>query len=229
LDAHIDTAASFADIKSGKKPLDARLSFGGATIAASIHVAPEGIDVIGDPARSSPDAHRKFFGALDAAVDERQTDLTFNLSYRYKYDPWREDVGWLRIGYLYAFAMLGYNYILRPQLNDVRAQIKAPSDRILPYLVKRISEPSEEAIRFVFDPPRFRSIVVTVRDRFIMLPDFENPSTLGERIADLPPEEWPSTVSGKSLPLPRQPQFFADFQPSLVRLVSPDLLESREC
>ena len=42
------------------------------------------------------------------------------------------EVGWLRSGYLLAFAALGYSYFLNPQLERIRRQIAVPGDEIVP-------------------------------------------------------------------------------------------------
>ena len=57
------------------------------------------------------------------------TGWEMNLQWSYRYDAWRESVGWLRAGYLYLFALLGHNYILREELNCVREQFASPGQK----------------------------------------------------------------------------------------------------
>lgn len=226
LDSHIAAAAEFADIAAGRRPLDTRFTFAGETITASVRFTKDNVEIVAQPFRSDPKAQQGLLKAFEVAAAQQSTGHSFNISFLYPHDPWREDVAWLRVGYLYAFAGLGYNYILRPQLTEIRSQIKNPDQLLVPYLVKRVTRPTQrEVLHFIFTPPSFRSIAVLVRDRLIVLPDFEYPSTLKARLASLPPEAWPNTFSGKSLPIPTRPYYLTDFRPSYVRLLSPDFAE----
>jgi hypothetical protein len=223
LDAHIAAAADAAEIATGRKALDTRMTFGGHGITASILFTDQGLDIRGIPSRSSPKEQEGFFQALAQAANQESTDHTFNLTYRDPHDPWRETVAWLRVAYLFVFATLGYNYILQPSLESIRTQIRAPEQKIVPYLVKRVTDhPHKNTIYFIAAPERFRAIAVMVHDRFVVLPDFENPSTLAERVAAMPVEQWPTTFTGIGLATPRTPQYHADFHlAGVLRTLSP--------
>lgn len=223
LDSHIAAAASAADVAAGRRPLDTRMTFGGHTITASLQIGDAGFDFTAIPSRSDPKALDAFFQAFAKAAAEESADHSVNLSYRDPHDPYRESVAWLRVAYLYAFATLGYNYILQPPLAPIRKQIREPEEKVVPYLVKRVSaNPQAGTIYFITAPAQFRAIVVMVRDRFVVLPDFEHPSTLAERIGSIPIEQWPTTFSGEGLALPTSPQYLADFHlAAVLRRLSP--------
>lgn len=223
LDAHIHKGVKAAEIAAGTRPQAVRLSLGENTITANLHLGDGSLTFEGEPTRSDPEAHRAFFETLEKASAEGVSDLALGMTWKPRHDPWRERVAWLRVGYLYSFATLGYLYILRPELETVREQINHPEKRLLPPLVKQFkAPPGVDGMLFVFEPLEFRSVIVLCGDRAIILPDFENPSTFEERILATPNEEWPKQLSGKQLPLPRRPQFLLDFDPGLGRLISPD-------
>lgn len=226
LDVHIHEGVKEAEIASGKRALEARLSAFGETITANVRIENGELLITGEPSRSDPRAHERFFKEMERLSEFEATGTSFNITYNTKHDAWRESVAWLRVGYLYAFAVLGYNFILRPELEPIRAQIRSPGQRLVPQLVKRLKKPpNENGIQFVRDPVEFRSIIVVYGERIVVLPDFEHPSTFTERIMQVSGEQWPRQLVGKQLPLPRRPYFFLDFMPSLNRHISPEFQE----
>lgn len=228
LDVHIHEGAKAAEIAAGARAEDVRLDLAGKTITGRAQMQNGVLDLVGDPRRSDPKAHEAFIEELRRASEVGGTDITFNMSWKSRHDPWRESVAWLRVGYLYAFAALGFLYILRPVLEIVRTQIRNPHDRIVPQLVKHFNAPPGfNAIQFVFEPIEFRSIIVIHGRRAIVLPDFEYPSTFEDRIMGAANDRWPRRLSGKQIPLPRQAEYLLDFHPTAVRLISPDLSEDR--
>lgn len=226
IDVHIHEAAKEAEIASGSRPQQVRLSALGETITANVRVEDGNLDISGVENRSDPRAFASLFRELAGVSEAGSSDARFTITYKTRHDAHREAIAWLKVGYLYAFSVLGYNYILRPELEVVRSQIRSPKDDLASSLVRRFGEsPGEDGVHFVFNPPEFRCLAVRYGDRFVVLPDFEASSTFEERILHLPKDQWPQTMVGKQLPLPRKPVYLLDFRPSLLRHLSPEFAD----
>jgi hypothetical protein len=148
--------------------------------------------------------------AFDAVVAERSTGVTFNLSFRSP-DFRKASIGWLRAAFLVAFATLGYRYILRTDLEEVRRQILDPAAEILDrYCVITKRGPAERCITFVREPAKLRSVIVFNNPYAVFLPSDASGSTY-EQLATLDP--WPPgtvTLSGSTAPWPTQPAYALD-------------------
>jgi len=136
LDTNIRSGRDLREIAEGKRETSIRLSQFGHTTTAKATFGPSGISIAGVPEKSNPKAHRSLFEKLDEVAATKSLDWGFSIAFSVRHDPWREGVGWLRVAYLYAFAALGYNFILRPELNQVREQFQRPDDRILAQTMK---------------------------------------------------------------------------------------------
>ncbi len=81
----------------------------------------------------------------------------------------------LKTAYLACFAKLGYQYILRPQLDIVRNQIIQPELKLIEGFAYRINPgqlPSRRVLIFTETP--FQSVAVQIDDRFIFLPPIDD-------------------------------------------------------
>jgi hypothetical protein len=150
---------------------------------------------------------------MEAAAQSGSSDWGFSLSLTLRHNPAKEAIAWLKVGYLYAFAAIGYQFILRHELDPVREQLRRPSDPVAPGLVRRaLQPPGPDGIAFVSSPPEFTSILVLVGRVLIFLPDFSHPSDFYQRMAALPTTR--RTLAAKHMPLPREPIFAFDMATS---------------
>ena len=137
LDVNIRSGRDLREMAEGKREAWIKLSHEGHTITAKAMFSPGGsIRIAGVPEKSNPKAHQSLFKNLDEIVARGSLDWDFTIGLASRHNKWREGVGWLRVAYLYVFAALGYNFILRPELNVVREQFQRPDDRVVPQAMK---------------------------------------------------------------------------------------------
>ena len=117
LDSHIRAGRDLQEIAAGERTAAVGLKAFGHAINARATFPPDSILLTGVPEKSNPDAHRAFFEGLDAASASGSSDWSINLEFSTRHSERREGVGWLRAAYLYVFAALGYDFVMRPELN----------------------------------------------------------------------------------------------------------------
>lgn len=99
---------------------------GGGRVTAELQLCADGYFLIVDPDRSSPnDLYRLVKAFTDRSGGEHPPSFSMTIST--DFIPAHVRTSRLRDAYLAAFALLGYRYILWPDLDDVRRQI-AESD-----------------------------------------------------------------------------------------------------
>ncbi len=216
VDEHIALGKKAEEIVSGERAQYVKLSRAGHEVTARVSVLDGMIDVELDPTRSNPPCYDRFLRELKASVGVAKPDeLEVRFTWKERHDPKKEAIAWLRVGYLFTFAIFGFRYILRPELEPIRRQIKNPGKRLLPELVRRVDQDSaDEGVLLVRNPPRWHSIVVICRDRAILLPGFEHPSTFKSRM--LGRRAWPTKFTGMTFSLPTRPVYLLDHDPSKV-------------
>jgi hypothetical protein len=123
----------------------------------------------------------------------------------------KASIGWLRAAYLVAFATLGYLYILRADLEEVRRQIRAPASDVLDrYCLITQEDPADARIAFVRKPADLESVVVLSKSCAVFLPSTASADTY-ERLSRV--ERWPPagvTLAGSVAPWPTQPTYALD-------------------
>ena len=146
-----------------------------------------------------------------ASETDSWKDMTIHIDFP-TYSPRRERVGWLRAAYLATFAKLGYGYILRPQLDIVREQIKRQSDELLPvFTFWQPGSPSREReMGLIVEPADMSSIHVRFGQVRVFLPTGDSEDDIYQRL-----ERIGSTdsvpIKGKTLGWPEGPEFLMDF------------------
>lgn len=209
LDAFIRADRDAQDVLTGKKETIVRLSRDGHTITAAATLGPDGFRFAGLPDQSNPIDHAKFFEFMEAAARSGSSDWGFTMTLTFRRSPERAAIGWLRVGYLHTFAALGYHYVMRPALDQIRRQIKSPAESIAPGLVKLIPKPlGPDGLAIVDSPRELSSILVHLGPVLVFLPNFDHSADFYQRIRALPAA--PLTLAGKHVDLPRQPVFAID-------------------
>lgn len=225
LDTHIRTGCDLHEFAEGKRDTRIKLIHSGDTITAKALLAQGQIQITGLPENSDPKAHRSLFEKLDKVASKglKSWELSLEFIEFKRHNPWREAVGWLRVAYLYTFAALGYNFIMRPELNIIREQFQRPDDRIAPQAMQSIRSPStDNGLSFLYSPPELRSIVVRLGVNLFFFPAFVessklvDSSTLYERIASYLSLGQKLTISGTHIDLPKRPQFAFDYLPRSI-------------
>jgi HNH endonuclease len=192
------------------RPMLATVQIDGIEQRVEATFRSEGLSIAGVPQQNHPAAAAAVMAALRERATSGSTDWSITLSFRSP-DLRKAAIGWLRSGYLVAFATLGYLYILREELDQVRRQIQDPSAEILQRHCLLI-RPSrlDRRVTFVKEPHELASVAVFA-DRFaVLLPSDVSPGTY-ERLADV--ETWPpgeQTLSGSSAPWPTKPVYALD-------------------
>jgi len=224
LDAHIRTGRDRREVAEGKRETWIKLSQFGHTVTAKALFGPGRIHVTAVPEKSDPEAHRSLFAKLDEVAATKSMDWGFSIEFSFRHSRLREAVGWLRVAYLYAFAALGYNFILRPELNIIREQFQRPDDRIAPQAMKHSGSLAiGDVLSFVYSPAELRSIVIILGANLFFFPAFIDASTLYERLTSYPSTGQKLTVSGAYIDLPRRPWFEFDYHPgSMWFTVTPE-------
>jgi hypothetical protein len=223
LDAHIRTGLDLREIAQGKQDIWIKLNQFGYTITAKVLLEHGKIHISGVPEKSHPEAHRSLFAKMNEVAETGSTDWGFSIDLpKIRHDPWRAAVGWLRVAYLYAFAALGYNFILRPELNIIREQLQRPENRVAPHAIQRIRNPdSEDGLSFVYSPKELRGVVVRLGVYLFFFPAFVEASTFYERLSAYISIGKQPTLSGTHVDLPRRPLFAFDYHPDWILLTVP--------
>jgi len=130
----------------------------------------------------------------------------------------RTELSWVRAGYLAAFAVLGWRYILQPLLDPIRTQLARPDTETLPSLVMYdyTAVTSHREIMFVDTPASIRSIVVSMGPHVVFLPGlWDNPLSCDELAQALKrctglDGQLNVPITGKEVDWPRQPTYQFD-------------------
>jgi hypothetical protein len=197
----------------------------GHTVNARANLGPGGILIRGLPEKSNPKAHKAWRDGLDEAVRTGSRDWNMQLRFSIRHSQMRESVGWLRVAYLYAFVALGYRFIMRPELERIRDQIRRPDESVARQVMKHVDPTSEPGgISFVHEPEDFRSILVRIGRNLFFFPEFDRAQDFYERLEKAKGTGQKLTLSGVHMDLPRQPTFAFDYEPALMLRTIP-LLE----
>lgn len=214
LDAHIRTGRDLHEVAEGKRETWIRLSHVGHTVTAKMLFEAGKIQITAVPENSHPEAHRSLFANLNKIAATGSTDWQLSIEFSVRHDQWREAVGWLRVAYLYTFAALGYNFILRPELNIIREQFQRPDDRVAPQAMKPIGSPTgADGLSFVYSPTELRSVVIRLGVNLFFFPAFVDASTLYDRLSSYPSTGQKLMLSGTHIDLPKRPWFEFDYNP----------------
>ncbi len=205
-----ETVLEFAERRM-TAPMSATFRIGDVEQRGEAIFGPDGLKLGGIPKQNHPANTEAVKAALEeAAAVSGSTDWSIGLSFRPP-DFHKAAVGWLRVGYLVAFATLGYTYVLRAELDPVRQQIHAPDESILSrYCLMTRTARTDRLITFVEDPFEWASVTVQASNAAVILPSDTKPGTY-ERLAEVEP--WPPgerTLSGKTAPWPTSPVYALD-------------------
>lgn len=130
--------------------------------------------------------------------------------------PAAASLSWVRVGYLAAFAALGWRYAFLECLNPLRGQLAAPEETILPPLsfFDPAAPPGRRQLLLVEEPAEMRSLAVVLGRHTVFLPRVEEPRTMDEIADGL---AWYSALptsrrrcTRKQIRWPAEPQYALD-------------------
>jgi hypothetical protein len=179
---------------------------------------PSGFYLTGDPRISNPSEKERLESQMEALSKSGETGFKVTISTRMKYDPARARISWMRTGYLVAFALLGWKYILRSTLQPIRNHLAGVSTSELPILSAYDAErdPRGRQVWIVQQAHGREFLLVAVGQHMIFLPGPEDFRTLEEVSASIGAQankELRYSLSGKLLPWPSRPLHLLDPSP----------------
>ena len=132
-----------------------------------------------------------FASEMERLATAGSSDWQLRLSYTTRHNQWRDSVGRLRMAYLYVFALLGYNFILRPELNPIRKQFEHPDESVcVPKIMKHTGKSSAgDGISFVYGPAHLRSVLVRLGLNLFFFPGFAEADSFWDRLAGAAPSD----------------------------------------
>ena len=182
IDAHVhrrEKGLAFfkAILEGGTYEGRAQIRVGGSVTNANLRARDKFVEITPGKEINNPTEHVKLQEALAGFKEngtwERQK-IDFNLVGD-TFNLHKAMVADLKSAYLVCFAKLGYQYILRPQLDIVRNQILQPELKLIEGFAYRIRPgylPSRRVLFFVESP--FQSAAIQIDDRFIFLPPIDD-------------------------------------------------------
>jgi hypothetical protein len=165
IESHLTKLLRYEDVMAGLSG-DAvrgriRAGDGEQRVQVKIEKAGPTVTLIGEPGTDRSPASRNLIRVLESGVP------SFQLSVYGGCDRRLANLSLLKSAYLYMFREFGYDYILRPQLDVVRRQLRCPGEEIIPRAaIFRFSEAppmrGERVTRFVITDPSFLVVALNI-------------------------------------------------------------------
>lgn len=208
-DSHARREADLYDFAAGNlREIKAGLRTSSGRVPIRLSAAGNGLLMFGVPEATHPGVHASVMGDFeDATGDGKSEGFSFKVEFP-AFSAARARASWLRSAYLAFFAALGYRFILRPELDVVRARIKDPErDEPRTFRVIRPESSAPMLIR-VDEPEVFRSYAMFYGRNMVFLPRYNDPGLYGRL------DKHPTTtvsMSAIQYPWPQSgPTFFHD-------------------
>ena len=208
-DSHARKEADLFDFAAGRlKEIKAGLRTTSGQVPIRLSAAPGGVLAIIVPKAASTTAQATVESDFGGSVGEGNWEgFTFKVVFA-PFSTKRAAASWLRSAYLAFFAALGYRFILRPELDDVRAKIKDPEcEHPRTFRIIR-REPSEPMLIRIDGPTEFCSYAMLYGRNMVFLPR-DGDGEFYIRLTKHPDTE--ATLSGiLQFPWPRRATFALD-------------------
>jgi plastocyanin len=187
------------------RELNVRYTIEGVTQRGVVSMSDGAIKAVGIPKRDHPEVPGRMMDALDSLAASKRTDWSAQVEFQDHWLPRRARVGWLRSGYLVAFAALGYRYILRKTLARVVTQIAFPDNDVIPLSValNPKGDPHRSSVLLIEEPPTLVGVLVQMGRNTVLLPGIDDDETFFDRMRDIL-QANPNAV-GLAVPVLRQP------------------------
>lgn len=217
LDAEMNALENVVDFVRGemKEFRSIQFTVGSHNLNAQVRSTKTAITVLSVPRSNNPYVHQAVLAEFERlASGILVPDMGFKIHLNGdKVSFRRAQVGWLRAGYLAAFAVLGYSYILHPCMAPLRKQFANPTKVIIPKFYMRIPYADTRARRILIvrEPQVFRGIAVQVGRQMVFLPRLGD-SALYDRLGTEPARNI--LLEGVLSRWPEGPSFGLDFASS---------------
>jgi hypothetical protein len=151
----------------------------------------------------------------------RSTDFRIAITPQVTYSPDLARVSWVRTGYLAAFALFGWRYILQPALQPIRDQLVNPSAVTIPPLSVYIpdGDPDRREIWVVKKPAERQSLLVISGQHGVFLPlpnDHRSLAELADSIGGNTPGPVMHDFTGDMIQWPPGPEHLLDPSPVIA-------------
>lgn len=165
-EAHIDFA------RGDSRPIRGVIETGGIELRGNVQASNGGISLVGVPKANHPDRPSEVKSHLDRLVDDGENDWTMRFTSLEPFNPRMADLAWVRAAYLAAFALLGYTYVLWPELELVREQLAhADGDRVnIAVAHEAGSSVERREMWLIHDPEWLASLAVRIGRHTVFLP-----------------------------------------------------------
>lgn len=220
-DSHAEREAAFAKFFAGHeggRPLPVTISGDEVLARGTAQRTENGLVLIPQSKQNHPQVMETLrLQTREAATGRKNPSLSFSFTVAQGFNPRRAKISWVRSAYLVAFAVFGWRYILRPELDPVRAQLADANAEILPTLGRY--DPAAAAdrreIRLVETPEDLRSILVMLGRYAVFLPGLEKALSCDELAQALENEANSGNgvrirLTGKEMPWPKYPRYLWD-------------------
>ena len=212
LDIHMRLEADLYDFAGGNlSNTRVNLRTQAGRIPIQLTVSNGAMQAFSVPRAVHPNEHQRVMaGFCQATAEGAWQDLRLT----YEFSPFsteRAATGWLRTAYLAFFATLGYRFVMRPELLDVRAKIRdAVGYGLRNFRVTTPTVTAEPTLVRIDSPTAFRSYAMLHRNHVIFLPLYGDRG-LYERLG-AEGDHVEVTFAGKQYPWPEgEPTFFHDW------------------
>lgn len=217
VDTHARHGEDMLDLVTRNLPGErrARFSVGPTSMNVRVRTEKDHVEIVGMPGPpNEADSFMAAFLQMAKTPHSERPPLRITFSHG-KYTRGRQEVSWLRAGYLAAFAVFGYRYILRELLQPVRKQIETPDAELIDdfHMWHPTKELNKRSIVLITKPAWVQGIAVTISRHLVLLPLFDSDTGFYERMRRFADGTGKNEVSGLALPWPRTPRFELDFDP----------------
>jgi hypothetical protein len=213
-DSHARREADLADFVTGDlREIRANLSTPSGRVPVRLSSKQRKLQMFGVPHASDPRAHAGVFQDFEGAtVGTNWQDFSFSIEFP-AFSPERARASWLRSAYLAFFAALGYKFIFRPELDNVRARIREPQLEVPKTFRLIMGESFEPTLLRIKIPENLRSYAMFYGRNAIFLPRY-NDHELYSRLEQSASGRLSATLSATNYPWPDGPTFFHDREPA---------------
>lgn len=211
-EGHMRLEADFCDFVSGK-PVKAavHLKTAGGRVPINLTAGGGNILAFGVPKAVHPGEQQRVVSSFDEATSEGRWEK-FQMTFEFRpYSMSRAATGWLRTAYLAYFAALGYRFVLRHELNEVREKLSDPEGHCLKNF--RMTGPTfrpDPILLRIDSPEPFRSFAMAYRHHTVFLARYGDRGLYDRLGAEA--EHSQLEFQGVQYPWPTGgPTFFHDF------------------
>jgi hypothetical protein len=226
-DSHAGKEAHLFGFAEGTLPeIKASLTTRSGTVPIRLSGVGNGLLMFGVPQATSESQHAAVFGDFDAASHgEKWREFSFSVGFS-AFSQQRARVSWLRSACLAFFSLLGYRFVFRRELNDVRHLIREPEmDLPVPrvFRVIRVIASPPTLLR-IDQPERFRGYAMLYGRNMVFLPRYNDHGLYDRLAADseqIGAGPMRGEFSGLAYPWPKSgPVFFHDHAKPRRKLAS---------